>query len=280
MEVFTQDQLNQQIPLKPVLGKEHTVKLANPKDTTVKGLPTTSPLAFGDLIDTSIDSTNNALAHACDFILDMKKSMGLKKFLRSVASKIREGIRAILRALGVSDLSGQYTWLVGKLNALKEDLDYVMKEWIQPIIDFEKEVLVVIGKINEVIKFILSLPAKILAMLNDCLNKLYDTIKNIMLDALAEAAKDVPLGAGSDQLDAAFKGVKESVSALSDGLQATVGLALTAAGSSVSLISPTSTEAITSAGTTLQGITSIIPTTSIPSGSINSLIKPTPTPIS
>lgn len=278
MAVIPESQINQQVLYpKPVLGKENTVKLANPKDATAKGSPTTSPLAFGNLVDTSIDSTNNALSHACDFILDMQKSVGLKKFLRAAASKIREGIRGILRLLGVSDLSGQYTWIIGKLNSIKEDLDYVMKEWIQPIIDFEKEVIVVIGKINEVIQFILSLPAKILAMLGDCLNKLYDTIKNLFLDALAGAAKDVPFGAGSDELSAAFKGVNESVSKLTDGLKSTVGLATSAAGSSVSLVSPSSAAAIESAGTTLQGITSVIPSTIIPAG-FQIPIQPTPTP--
>ena len=58
----------------------------------------------------------------------------------------------------------------------------IQKEIIQPIIDFEKYVLAYITKLRAMIAWILSLPARLLAILQDCLQRLLKLIANIFSD--------------------------------------------------------------------------------------------------
>ena len=104
------------------------------------GQPTTPGTAAGSLVNTTLDRMNNSLAHVCDFSLETQKNNALKKFLVAQAKNIREAVRSVMRALGLSDATGQYQWLFNKLKALTRELKWIQKNVIQPILDFEKYV--------------------------------------------------------------------------------------------------------------------------------------------
>jgi hypothetical protein len=70
------------------------------------------------------------------------------------------------------------------LKAIAEEIRYIQKTYIQPIIDFEKYVLAVIVKIRAIVQWILSLPARILQLLYTCLTNLLKALANIFTDAL------------------------------------------------------------------------------------------------
>ena len=161
-------------------------------DVPAAGGPTISPYARGNIAGTSIDATNNSLVHSCDFVLDLKKSIGLKKFLKAVAKWIREGIRAIQRALGLTDPSGSFSVLINKLKEIAEDIRYIQKEYIEPIIEFQKYVLAVIVLIRALIQWILGLPAKLLRLLQECLTRLLKTLVSLFVDAWADSAPAAP----------------------------------------------------------------------------------------
>lgn len=143
---------------------------------------TTPTTATGVITNTSIDVSNNDLAHVCDFSEQTIKNNALKRFLNAQANTIREAIRNVMRLLGLSDGTGQFQWIKDSLQSIQRGLKYINEEVIQPILDFENIVIGYIAKIKAIIAYILSLPAKLLALLQDCLSNLYKLISNVFTD--------------------------------------------------------------------------------------------------
>jgi hypothetical protein len=148
-----------------------------------------SPWNRGIIANTSIDQTNKNVSHSCDFILDLKQSILLKKFLKAMAKTIREGIRALQKLLGIGDPSGTYSEQIATLKGYAADIKYINDEYIKPITLFEKFVIGTIALLKDIVQWILSLPAAILAILKDCLKKLLETIGNMFKDAWKDSAE-------------------------------------------------------------------------------------------
>ena len=81
-------------------------------DSRIKGTPTTPRAARGVMKDTTIDRMSNRLAHHCDFGINLSRRIGLKKYIKAMMQAIREGIRAIKRFLGLSDVSGVISTII------------------------------------------------------------------------------------------------------------------------------------------------------------------------
>jgi len=236
--------------------------LTNANDIPNKG-PTTPVTATGNMANTTIDVLNNNLAHACDFVLDLKKSLGLKKFIKAIAKAIREGIRYIMKLMGLSDASGSFSTIINKLKAIAEEIKYIQKTYIQPIIDFEKYVLAVIVKIRAIVQWILSLPARILALLKDCLTNLLKALASIFTDALNEAGNEVPLSQGQDFKDL-IAAAKDTMNAGADLLKSTAivvgGAAVIATSATAGMLIPVSQEELTAANQTIANYEKTTPT--------------------
>lgn len=219
--------LKPNLAAKTLDGKELNAPYAknqndNPSNTT---LPTPSA---GIVTGTGVGVSNNDLAHICDFSTDALKNTKLKKFLVAQANNIRDAVRAVMRLLGFSDATGTFQWLKDSLRAITRALKYLQKNVIQPIIDFENIVIGYVAKIKAIIAYILSLPAKILALLQDCLSKLYKAIANVFDDIKPSGFG----GAFSDIIATA----KETAATFSQ----TVSLAATAAGTAVAAVTAVS----------------------------------------
>ena len=184
------------------------------------GKPTTPPLARGIVANTAVGVQNSNRAHTCDFANDLVKNNQLKKYLMAEAQQIRDAIRAIMKALGFTDTSGQFTALTNALKAIARELKRLQKDIIQPILDFEKSVLGYIATAQKIIQWILSLPAQLISLLADCLNKLIQGIKNIFTDILSGSS-----GSGSDLLSAAKDVVSAGKSLASSTITAVAGAA-------------------------------------------------------
>lgn len=136
----------------------------------------------GQVTGTSTGLANDNLAHVCDFSALARKNTALKRFLNAQANNIRDAIRAVMRALGYSDATGTFQWIKDSLRAIQRGLKYIQEEVIQPIIDFENIVIGYVAKLNGIIAYILNLPAKLLAFLQDCLTALYKSVAAIFDD--------------------------------------------------------------------------------------------------
>lgn len=174
----------------PNVAKVDSLTSADSNDKK-DNLPSNPPaLGVGIVEGTIVDNLNSQISHVCDFSLDIQKNIGLKKYVKAISRFIRDGIRAVKLALGFGEPSGLIFTVIEKLKAAAAFIRYVQKEYIQPVLDFQKYVLDVVVKIKKLIQWILSLPAKIFAMLKGCLTRLYKTIASIFSDAWNEATAE------------------------------------------------------------------------------------------
>jgi hypothetical protein len=174
----------------PNVAKIDSLTSADSNDKK-NNLPSNPPaLGVGIVEGTIVDNLNSQISHVCDFSLDIQKNIGLKKYVKAISRFIRDGIRAVKLALGFGEPSGLIFTVIEKLKAAAAFIRYVQKEYIQPVLDFQKYVLDVVVKIKKLIQWILSLPAKIFAMLKGCLTRLYKTIASIFSDAWNEATAE------------------------------------------------------------------------------------------
>jgi hypothetical protein len=174
----------------PNVAKIDSLTSADTNDKK-KNLPSNPPaLGVGIVEGTIVDNLNSQISHVCDFSLDIQKNIGLKKYIKAISRFIRDGIRAVKLKLGFGEPSGLIFTVIEKLKSAAAFIRYIQKEYIQPVLDFQKYVLDVVVKIKKLIQWILSLPAKIFAMLKGCLTRLYKTIASIFSDAWNEATAE------------------------------------------------------------------------------------------
>jgi len=162
----------------------------------IAGTPSIHASARGKIIGTSTHYTNTRRTHVCGFIDEMRKNVYLQEFIKVTASYIREGIRAVMKALGFTDKTGFFAGIMVELRRIQRFLQQV-QYYLKKVLDFQKYVLAYIVKIRAIIQWIISLPAKLLKLLAECLVKFLKLIKNIFTDFLTE------LGTGSDPTGAA-----------------------------------------------------------------------------
>ena len=227
-------------------------------DGQISGSPTLPAASRGIVNGTSVGKTNNQLAHACDFVSEMRKNVELKKFLKSVASKIREGIRAVMRALGLEP-TGQYSWLIDKLKSAARELKRIQKEIIQPIIDFEKYVLAYITKLRAIVAWIAGLPARFLALLKDCLTRLLQLIGNVFSDFFAELTAGGVASEITELVSAAKEAAGEAYKTVSLASQAVVGAVAIPVAATAGLLIPVSQSDLDAANKTITNYTSTFP---------------------
>lgn len=196
----------------------------NSGDGSTAGKPTTPNMARSQVANTSVDFANNNLSHVCDFSAELVKDNALKSFLNAQANTIREAIRNVMRLLGLSDGTGQFQWIKDSLISIQRGLDYLNKNVLQPIIEFEKIVIGYIAKIKSIITYILSLPAKLLALLQDCLNNLYKLVANVF--------SDISGGGNSNP----FSEVIDTAKSTAQTLKTTVAMSLQAASTGAGIV--------------------------------------------
>jgi hypothetical protein len=145
------------------------------------GYPTIPNLARGSVVSTTLNEMNNNISHMCDFVLEMQKNNALRRFINATLQSIRTAIRAVLASLG-ADPTGIVSWAVQTLKSITRFLQYVQTEIIQPILDFEYLIIGYVRQLRLIIQFIQNLPARLLALLQNCLTQLFILIANIFSD--------------------------------------------------------------------------------------------------
>lgn len=190
------------------------------------GAPSTASLARGIVFGTIKDTNNNRRAHVCNFIDEMRKNEYLQKFIKASAQYIREGIRAVLKVLGLSDTSGAFAAVAAKLKEAVRWLKTVQK-YLKDIINFEKYVIRYIAKIKAIIQWIMGLPARLIKLLSQCLAKFLRLVKNVMTDFFKLVTEGDGNSGFGDAISSATEFVNESIK--------TVNLAATAATGAVAV---------------------------------------------
>lgn len=183
-------------------------------DAPKSGQPSNTPTQAFDLGEIVITS-NKERDHVCDFKLEMLKNINLSKYTKAIANTIREAVRKLLSALGLTDTSGESTYWINLLKNIARELRDFNKYVVQPIIDFEKYVLAYIVKLREIVAWLLSLPAKLAKLLADCLARIRKLIASVFTDIISSASA---VGTGSDSTTGNFG---ELIAAAKDAAAAT-----------------------------------------------------------
>lgn len=228
-------------------GKIIEPKAPQPKyanDAPKKGNPQTPSGARSVTKNTSVGAANDDLAHVCDFVSKMQKDINLKQYFKAIARQIRIAIRAVLKALGFSDFTGQGSVIIATLKEIKSELDYINENIIQPILDFQKYVLAYIVKIRAILQWLLSLPAKFKEMLKDCLARILKQIASVFTDVGAGLSDGFSEGSTGSELASIIKESKELAKTVSTTLNSSVsvvtGTIAIAGNASAGLMIPTS----------------------------------------
>lgn len=198
-------------------------------DGPTPGNPTISSGARSIVANTAVNASNQNLTHVCDFVSEMQKNIQLKEFIKSQAQNIRKAIRAVLKALGLTDATGEVSWLANTLKTIAREVNYINKQILQPIINFQRYVVAYIAKLREIITWILSLPAKFLAILQDCLARLIKLIGSVFSDIGAG------LSEGFSEGPSDYDSILREARALSNAAKETVQLSTVAAAGAVNI---------------------------------------------
>lgn len=152
-------------------------------DTPQPGNPTQPQLSAGLIQNTSIAASNNNRSHACDTTLFVQRNVSLAAIFEPTIRAIREVIKKILDSLGISPGSNGLIEQIKKIKRYVDDITKFLTK-IQKALD---AFVVVVRKINALINYILSLPARLLALFVNCLRELYDELKAQFTDVVRNA---------------------------------------------------------------------------------------------
>lgn len=237
-------------------------------DAPLSGAPSNTPnICYGRVEGTIIDETNKKRSHVCDFISEMQKNISLKKYTKAIGRFIREAIQKIMKLLGLTDRTGKFSYIINKLKEFAAELKRINKEIIQPIIDFQKYVLAYITKLRALIQWLLSLPAALLKLLADCLDRLLKLIKSVFSDIISEATSG--LGgdtSGEGGFSELIEAAKEAAQATGETISKVTEVAVLAVqipvAATAGILVPVSQAELDAANTTIQQYTSENPTVS------------------
>ena len=182
---------------------------ANTKDLPSTGSP---QMSRGNLTGTLIAQTNAAVIHSCDIATQLKRSVLWEKLKHSrLVQAIRDLIERIKKALGFSPdaISQRYIeiaqWFAGKLKTLSK----MLKEFN----DLAAISIEYVKILRAIIDWIMSLPARLKAALQECLQQFLKGITSAVSDVLSlPGAENTPENAS---LTDALRDVKTSFDSLS-----------------------------------------------------------------
>ena len=199
----------------------------------VKSEPTIPRIARSEMQGTIVNKMNDDLMKACEFKLDVKKNISLKKMVKSQSDTIREAIRKVIRTLGLSDVTGAFSWALNEMKSLARKVDAIRKQLLQPIIDFQKFIGEYVTQIMELIKWIQSLPAKLLQMLNSCLNSLTKAVKNLLTESFSFQEIDDDSSKLTEQMESLKSGFSDVLNTTESTIQQIGGTINVSGGSEV-----------------------------------------------
>jgi hypothetical protein len=162
----------------------------------VKGEPSLPPTARGKVEGTGIDISNNSQAHVCDITSELRKDAALARLeFSQLMGQIRKAIRALIAALGLEP-SGEVSKAISLAKALLRELKYI-QDILQEISDLKTVLLDYARKVSAMIQYILSLPAKLLALLADCLQNFASAVGSLLGDIITIPGLE-SMGASTD----------------------------------------------------------------------------------
>ena len=137
------------------------------------GEPTTARLSRGDISDTIVKKQNDDKAHVCNISFELRAEILAARLRVSAAVQfLREKLQALFKSTSNSALAQSAQ---AKIKELTLQLKSIQK-FIKRINDILVEIAEIVQLIKDLIAWILSLPARFLAFLQQCINQFLSSI--------------------------------------------------------------------------------------------------------
>jgi hypothetical protein len=220
-----------------------------------KGAPSLPYIGLENLTllkQTTIHRANQNRKHVCDVAGLMKRSAALARLKFSeIMESIRKAIKAVLKALGLTP-SGETSYWIEQAKKLARELKDIARA-ISEIADLATVIVDFAKRVRAMIDFILGLPAKLYALLKQCLAELIASLTSGFTELFSLSGKT-----DFSEAIAVFNDIKNSA-----GEIYTASLKVVAAPIAIveALTTPASASGVAAAGETLNTyLSSVNPT--------------------
>lgn len=228
-------------PLFPGEKAEPNAPVMNPAiaDAVAKNPTTNSYISKGIVAGTGISLTNSSLSHVCDFRYQLDFNIGISGLINPVTAiteaikngknnaanfiammikklndTIRTAVKALVKAMNL-DPTGQVASVYAIVKAKLDDINTFIKQ-IAEYVEIAATVYYLIRDINQIVDYLKSLPARFLAIVQDCITRFLNGAKAFVTQVAAIPGQ---IGATVDSLASSIQAGADSVLA---GLNAEV----------------------------------------------------------
>lgn len=149
--------------------------------------PTTSSYSRGDIENTPIQLANESKEHVCNISFELKIEIIQARLKVSAAIQwLRQKIQALFSSFGQSAFIQSIQAKIKQLLAELKKIQRIIKEFN----DFVLEVAKLVQQIKDLIVWILSLPARLLAFLQECLTEFLSSVGSALTGGLGSIVDD------------------------------------------------------------------------------------------
>lgn len=191
------------------------------------GLPNIVKVTREVLDNTAIAFTNNVRSFFCSSEGEVAKAMAeVKSLIRLAAIKVREGFKALLKALGFSASAGGMLETIKSITNYIQDLNELINNvtgWVKEIKDTIKKIVEYIKLLKEIIDTLKNLPKALLNEIRKCLERAVKALKRSLLQELKEQIQS-ELPEDIEKLLKAVEGTIANSQALIDQVEGTTNL--------------------------------------------------------
>ena len=197
-------------PLFPGEKAEKDAPEMNPAiaDAVAKNPTTNSYISKGIVAGTGISLTNSSLAHVCDFRYQLDFNIGISGLINPVTAitqaikngknnaanfiammikklndTIRTAVKALISAMNL-DPTGQIASVYAIVKAKLDDINTFIKQ-IAEYVEIAATIYYLVKNINEIVDYLKSLPARFLAIVQDCITRFLNGAKAFVAQVAA-----------------------------------------------------------------------------------------------
>lgn len=197
---FFQDGPNAQVPVivstyggveskESIVVNENTPVPPNGVVTRVAGEPVNSRISRGVVDGTIVNVTNQQRSHVCDISNLLKTEVSIIKVaFGTILEAIRKAIQALLAALGF-DPSGAIRKTVDMVKEVNAKIQKV-RQFLEDLQAYKQIFIDFVRKVRAMIDYILTLPAKILKFVRECLAEFFASLSTFMGDLVGGIQQD------------------------------------------------------------------------------------------
>lgn len=167
---------------------------------------------------TALAKSNQTVAHVCNIPAGVMNQIYKAGALGGkIVMAIRKAIKSIVEFFGINPSSNGLVQYLKKLAGWIKDA----VKWLKDINKFIDGFITIVNVIKQMITFILSLPAQLMAFFKDCLQQSYAMLKAGYLSVIA-AETGTPLDSETQELIDSVKEVRDSFNDLMSEAQKTM----------------------------------------------------------